>query len=80
MPQVHCSRCKEDRDGLDGPPFGGDLGGKIRASVCASCWDAWLGEQTIQMNEKRLSLVKPEHRELLTRMMLSYLGLESPGE
>ena len=80
MSQVHCARCGNDREGLETVPFGGELGRRVHEAVCRECWTAWLGEQTIQMNEKRLSLVKPEHRDLLTEMMKSYLGLEPAGE
>jgi len=76
MANVQCARCGQDREGLPAPPFPGQVGRAIHAGACAECWRAWLGEQTIQMNEKRLSLAKPEHRELLARMMKSYLGLD----
>jgi Fe-S cluster biosynthesis and repair protein YggX len=72
---VRCTRCGQDGEGLERPPFGGELGEAIHRSICRGCWAAWLGEQTIQMNERRLSLAKREHAALLTRMMKEFLRL-----
>ena len=76
MPMVPCRRCGVEKEGLPGPPFRGELGETIHASVCAECWQAWLGEQTIQMNERRLSLVRGDHQEIIRKLMRSFLGLE----
>ena len=76
MPTLTCRRCKEDKPGLEAPPFRGELGEMVHASVCADCWRAWLDEQTIQMNERRLSLARPDHQELVRKLMREFLGLE----
>ena len=75
MSKVTCSRCKLEREPLPKPPFRGGLGERIHASVCAGCWTAWLEEQKKEMNEHRLSLVKPEHQERLLAMMKEFLEL-----
>lgn len=75
MPSVRCSRCGEEREGLEKAPFKGERGARVAGSVCGECWRAWLAEQTLQMNEKRLSLAKAEHRDLLARMMAEFLQL-----
>jgi Fe-S cluster biosynthesis and repair protein YggX len=75
MGRVQCSRCGEEKEGLAAAPFHGELGARIAARVCGDCWKAWLAEQTLQMNEKRLSLAKPEHRDLLARALEEFLRL-----
>jgi Fe-S cluster biosynthesis and repair protein YggX len=76
MARVRCSRCGEEREGLAAAPFRGDLGERIARGVCGDCWKAWLAEQTVQMNERRLTLAKPEHRDLLARLLSEFLRLE----
>jgi Fe-S cluster biosynthesis and repair protein YggX len=77
MASVHCVRCGKERDGLAKAPFPGELGAQILASVCDTCWQTWIAEQTKEMNEHRLSLINPEHRERLTSLMKSFLKLKS---
>ncbi len=57
------------------PPFGGALGRTIHESVCAECWNAWIGEQTKIINELRLSLGNPQSQQILDRQMRTFLGL-----
>ncbi len=68
MPKVTCSRCEEEREGLAKPPFRGEMGERIHASVCGGCWVAWLEEQKKEMNEHRLSMMNPEHQERLLQL------------
>jgi Fe-S cluster biosynthesis and repair protein YggX len=79
MSKVTCSRCEEDREGLAKPPFRGEMGGRIHASVCGGCWVAWLEEQKKEMNEHRLSMMNPEHQERLLALMQTFLGLKEPS-
>jgi Fe-S cluster biosynthesis and repair protein YggX len=57
------------------PPFPGELGETVRRQVCAPCWKEWLGAQVNIINEHRLSMLKPEHRSMLTAQMRAYLSL-----
>ena len=68
-----CSRCKEDREGLEKPPFRGALGEKILAGVCRQCWTDWQGEQTKLINEGRLSMSDPKAQAALDTRMKEYL-------
>jgi Fe-S cluster biosynthesis and repair protein YggX len=58
------------------PPFRGELGERIHASVCAGCWGAWIEEQKREMNEHRLSMGNPEHQERLLALMKGFLVLD----
>ena len=75
MSTMKCRRCEQTREPID-PPFPGELGEKIGATVCAECWTAWQGEQTKIINEYRLSLIDPKGREMLDRQMKVFLKLE----
>jgi tetratricopeptide (TPR) repeat protein len=64
---------------LPAPPLGLDrpLAEKIRATVCADCWNSWLREMSIKViNELRLDLSTERGAEEYDRYMREYLGLE----
>ena len=43
---VHCIKLNKEAEGLDFPPYPGDLGKKIWESVSKEAWGAWLKHQT----------------------------------
>jgi len=76
MTTVTCRRCGQSREALEKAPFRGALGEKILASTCPSCWTEWRANQTIIINEYRLSLGDPKSQERLDREMKTFLNLE----
>jgi Fe-S cluster biosynthesis and repair protein YggX len=48
---------------------------RILGDICASCWKEWEGMEVKVINEYRLSFLDPEHRALLQRACLDFLGL-----
>ena len=62
---VHCVKLNKEADGLDFPPYPGDLGKKIYESVSKEGWQMWLAQQTILINEYRLSLADPKSQSFL---------------
>ena len=62
---VHCVKLDKEAEGLDAPTYPGDLGQKIFDNVSKEAWQQWLGQQTMLMNENRLSPINPEHRKFL---------------
>ncbi len=52
---VHCIKLDKDLDGMDFPPYPGELGKKIYLNVSKEAWAAWLKQQTMLVNENRLS-------------------------
>lgn len=81
MTLVTCARCGRSAEGLPYPPYPDDVGERIQANVCASCWREYMGRQTMVINEYRLDLMDPKAQEILTRDMLEFLGLgEEEGE
>ena len=66
---VHCIKLGRDAEGLDAPPYPGDLGRRIFESVSKEAWQAWLKHQTMLVNENRLSLADPRARKYLAEQM-----------
>lgn len=62
---VHCVKLNKEAEGLDFPPYPGELGKKIYESVSKEGWQMWLGQQTILINEYRLSLADPKSQSFL---------------
>lgn len=75
MATVHCTKCGQDRDGLAGPPFGGELGSRVHSSICKPCWMEWIGRQTMIINEYRLNVVDPQAQESLLKEMKTFLEI-----
>lgn len=70
---IFCSKLKKQAEGLDFPPYPGDLGKKIYEHISKEAWQAWLARQTMYINEYRLSTLDPKAREFLTTEMEKFL-------
>lgn len=70
---VMCSKIKEQMEGLDFAPFPGELGKKVFENVSKEAWKQWLGQQTILINEYRLSSLDPKARSFLQEEMQKFL-------
>ena len=66
---VHCSKLNKDAEGLDAPPYPGELGQKVFDNISKEAWQLWLKQQTMLINEYRLSVINPEHRKFLETEM-----------
>lgn len=66
---VQCVKLGREAEGLDRPTYPGDLGKRIFENVSKEAWQQWMGQQTILINEYRLSPVNPKHREMLEQEM-----------
>lgn len=69
---VHCVKLQKEADGLDFPPYPGELGKKIYESVSKEGWQMWLGQQTMLINENRLSLADPKSQKFLKEEMNNF--------
>jgi len=79
---VHCVKLGRDAEGLDFPPYPGELGKRIYESVSKEAWQAWLRHQTMLVNENRLSLADPRARKWLAEQMEQHFfggGAEMPS-
>ena len=79
---VFCKKYQQEMEGLDAPPYPGELGQRIFAGVSKEAWQLWLRHQTILINEHRISPVDPESRKFLEKEMEKFFfggGSEMPG-
>ena len=79
---VFCVKLNQETEGMDAPPFPGELGEKIFNQVSKQAWKMWLSHQTMLINEYRLSLIDPKAREFLRNEMQNYFfgdGSATPG-
>ncbi len=80
---VNCIKLGKEAEGLDRPPYPGELGQRIFESVSREAWQGWLKHQTILINEHRLSPVNPKDRKFLEEEMEKYFfagGSANPPE
>ena len=78
---VHCVKLGRDAEGLDTPPYPGELGKRIYAGVSKEAWAGWLRHQTMLVNENRLNLADARARQYLARQMERYFfgdGADQP--
>lgn len=66
---IHCVKLDREADGLERPPYPGELGQRIFDSVSKQAWGQWLGHQTMLINEYRLTPINPKHRKYLEEEM-----------
>ena len=66
---VQCIKLGREAEGLDFPPYPGELGKRIYENVSKEAWQAWLKHQTMLVNENRLNLADQRAREYLKRQM-----------
>ncbi|MCW4442087.1 oxidative damage protection protein [Vibrio splendidus] len=70
---VFCARLQKDAEGLDFQLYPGDLGKRIFDNISKEAWGQWQSKQTMLINEKKLSMMDPEHRKLLETEMVNFL-------
>ncbi|ABA58726.1 oxidative damage protection protein [Nitrosococcus oceani] len=66
---VHCVKLDHEAEGLDFPPYPGELGKRLYEQVSKEAWQMWMKHQTILINEYRLTLVDPKARQFLEQEM-----------
>ena len=75
MALIKCARCGNEKEALTEAPFKNELGDKILQRCCEECWNAWVSQQLMLMNEHRLNPLDDEHSEFLDKEMLKFLNL-----
>ena len=69
---VQCIKLGREAEGLDIPPYPGELGKKIWQSVSKEAWEGWKKHQTMLINENRLNLADTRARKYLAEQMERY--------
>jgi Fe-S cluster biosynthesis and repair protein YggX len=62
---VFCRKLQQELEGLERPPFPGQKGQELFETVSKQAWQAWLAQQTMLINEKRLSVMDPATKTYL---------------
>ena len=66
---VKCIKLGRDAEGLDLPPYPGELGKRIYENVSKEAWQASIKYQTMLINENKLNLADPRARKYLAEQM-----------
>lgn len=69
---VNCVKLGREAEGLDRPPYPGELGRRIHEHVSKEAWQQWLRHQTMLINEYRLTPFEPKARKFLEEQMEQY--------
>lgn len=64
-----CIKLKREAEGLDFPPYPGEMGKRLYESVSKEAWKQWLEQQKMLVNENRLSLADKKARDYLLEQM-----------
>lgn len=70
---VHCVKLGIEAEGLETPPFPGEKGQEIFEKVSKQAWQAWLGKQTMLINENRIASYDPKSRAFLAEERHKFL-------
>lgn len=70
---VQCLKLKKEAEGLDYPPYPGEMGTRIWQSISKEAWQEWLNVQTRLVNENRLNLADTRARKYLREQMEKHL-------
>ncbi len=66
---VQCVKLGREAEGMDFPPYPGELGKRIFENVSKEAWKAWLEHQKMLVNEDRLNLSDAKARKYLAAQM-----------
>ena len=69
---VKCVKLGREAEGLDEPPFDGELGQRIYNNVSKEAWEGWTNFQKMLLNEYRLQPWRKEHQEFIVQQMEQY--------
>jgi len=69
---VNCVKLGVEAEGLDRPPYPGELGKRIYEQVSKLAWQQWLRQQTMLINEYRLTPIDPKARKFLEEQMAQF--------
>ncbi|MDH3589845.1 MAG: oxidative damage protection protein [Gammaproteobacteria bacterium] len=70
--RVNCILLGKEAEGLDQPPYPGELGQRIFDNVSKEAWQRWLAHQTMLINENRLTPYQPKARKFLEGEMENF--------
>lgn len=76
---VNCVKLNKEAPGLERQTYPGDLGKRIFDNVSQEAWQQWMSQQTMLINEYRLSPIDPKHRKMLEEEMEKFFFAGGEG-
>ena len=73
---IHCAKLDQEAEGLDFPPYPGEIGQKIYDTISKPAWQQWLNHQTMLINEYRLNMLEEKDQQFLEQEMKKFLFRE----
>ncbi len=70
---VYCQYLKKEAEGLDFQLIPGDLGKRVFDNISKEAFALWQKKQTMLINEHKLNMMNPEHRQMLQDNMIKFL-------
>lgn len=77
---VNCVILGREAEGLERPMYPGAIGIKIYESVSKEAWQQWMRQQTMLINEYRLSPINPKDRKFLEQEMEKFFFGEGASQ
>lgn len=76
---ITCTRCGQSAEPAPATrvPFPPAVKERVLGAICGGCWKEWEVMEVKVINEYRLNFMDPEHRNMLQRSCLDFLGLPS---
>ena len=70
---INCTVLKREAEGLETPPYPGELGVRIYENVSAEGWQQWLERLTMIINENGISTADPRSIPAVEAHMTGFL-------
>lgn len=80
---VKCVKLGKEAEGLERITYPGALGKRIYENVSKEAWQQWMRQQTMLINEYRLSPIEPKARQFLEEQMEKFFfgeGADTPPD
>jgi Fe-S cluster biosynthesis and repair protein YggX len=72
---VQCVKLGREAEGLDKPPFKGELGQRVYENISAEAWRGWLEHSKMLINEYRLDLTSEQGQHIwMTELEKFFFG------
>ncbi len=70
---VHCVFFNKQAEGLDKPPYPGELGQKIYHNISRDAWQQWLERSVMIINEYQLNSADLSNQDLIEKHLIGFL-------
>ena len=71
--KVQCAFLGKEAEGLDKPPYPGELGQRIYSQISREAWQQWLERSVMIINEYQLNSADPANQDLIEKHMQGFL-------